>query len=130
MKAMRKLLTGCACVVLLGGTGYGAIARAPKADNTAQNYGALEKGAVTADKQGNAKSEVETLAAIRKSIIAEKGLSLDAQNVKILYSDNGKVILRGPVNSKAEKLRVGELTKRCAGVTSLKNELTVAGKPH
>jgi hyperosmotically inducible periplasmic protein len=62
--------------------------------------------------------------------MAEKGLSMDAQNVKILYSKRGLVVLRGPVDSAEEKAKVGELAKCCTGVTSIKNELTVAAKPH
>jgi len=128
---MQKLLSGSACLLVLLSEGSAVLAKdLPKADNTAQNAAALDKGAVTAEKQGNSKNEVEVLASIRKSIIAEKGLSMDAQNCKILYSKRGLVILRGPVDSVEEKVKVGELAKCCAGVTSIKNELTVAAKPH
>ncbi len=102
---------------------------APKADNTAQNKGALRKDAVTAEKQGNSKSKVEMLAEVRKSVEATDGLSMDAKNVKILYS-KGLVTLRGPVDSDAEKAKVEEVAKACAGVTEVKNLLTVAVKKH
>jgi len=68
---------------------------APKADNTAQNKGATKKQAVTAEKQSNHKGDVQVLAEVRKSIMAEKGLSMDAKNAKILFS-KGLVTLRGP----------------------------------
>jgi len=41
----------------------------------------------------------------------DKGLSMDAKNVKLVYSDNGLIILRGAVDSDNEKIRVGELAK-------------------
>jgi osmotically-inducible protein OsmY len=128
---MRTLALGAACLLVLLNIGNDALAKsAPKADNTAQNSGALQKDAVTAEKQGNSSNEVAVLAAIRKSIMAEKGLSMDAQNVKIVYSKKGLVILRGPVDSVDEKAKVAELAKSCAGVTTIKNQLTVAVKPH
>ena len=119
------------CLLILVNIGSAALAEhAPKADNTAQNSGALQTDAVTAEKQGNSKDEGTVLAAIRKSIMAEKGLSMDAQNVKVVYSKKGLVILRGPVDSPEEKSKIAELAKGCAGVTSVKNQLTVAVKPH
>lgn len=102
---------------------------ASKADNTVQNHGALRKDAVTAEKQGNGRNEVTALGEVRKSIMAEKELSMNAKNVKILYS-KGLVTLRGPVDSKEEKAKVEELAKGCNRVTSVKNLLTVAVKRH
>jgi osmotically-inducible protein OsmY len=100
-----------------------------KADNTAQNRGALQKNAVTAEKQGNLQSEVDVLAGVRKCIMADKELSMDAKNAKILYS-KGRVTLRGPVDSAEERAKVEELAKSCSGVSTVKNLLTVAAKPH
>ena len=121
---------GASLMILLS-IGCPAIAEnTPKADNTAQNRGVLQKDSVTADKQGNSSEEVTVLAEIRKAIMAKKGLSMDAQNVKIVYSKDGRVILRGPVDSKSEKAEICKLVKVCSGVTSVKNELTVAVKPH
>ena len=128
---MRTPLFAAVCLLVVQSHGVGASAKeAPKADNTAQNHGAMRDDSVTAQKQHNSKTEVTVLADIRKSIMAEKGLSIDAQNVKIVYSNNGLVILRGPVDSADERTKVAELAKGCAGVTSIKDELTVAVKPH
>jgi hyperosmotically inducible protein len=124
---MKRLAVMMACLVSLG-AGLSVQAKdAPKADDTAQNKGATEKDAVTADKQKNGKDDVKSLAAIRKTIIDDKDLSSNAKNVKILFS-NGCATLRGPVESDAEKARVEELTKSCSCVTSVKNLLTVAPK--
>ena len=125
-----RILQTTLVVGLLVSQNLGTVAFAqPKADNTPQNHGALQKDAVTAEKQGNKTNEVDTLAQVRKSIMAEKELSLDAKNVKILYS-KGRVTLRGPVDSAEEKAKVEELAKGCSCVSSVKNLLTVAAKPH
>lgn len=100
---------------------------APEADNSAQNAGAERRDAVTAEKQNNKKSNVEILAQIRKSIVDDNGLSMNAKNAKILFKD-GLVTLKGPVDSDSEKARVEELAKSCSSVSSVKNMLTVAPK--
>ncbi len=100
---------------------------APQADNSAQNAGAERRDAVTAEKQNNKKSNVEILAQIRKSIVDDNGLSMNAKNAKILFKD-GLVTLKGPVDSDSEKARVEELAKSCSSVSSVKNMLTVAPK--
>ncbi|HNB21287.1 MAG TPA: BON domain-containing protein [Candidatus Melainabacteria bacterium] len=100
---------------------------APQADNSAQNAGAERRDAVTAEKQNNKKSNVQVLAQIRKSIVDDNGLSMNAKNAKILFKD-GLVTLKGPVDSDSEKARVEELAKSCSSVSSVKNMLTVAPK--
>ncbi len=42
------------------------------------------------------------------------------------YFSKGRVTLKGPVTSEDEKNKVEELAKGCAGVTSVKNMLTIA----
>jgi hyperosmotically inducible periplasmic protein len=127
---MRRVASFAACLfVSLSMGSVASAAEPPKADNTAQNEGAMRKDAVTAEKQGNRKSQVKVLAEVRKSIMAEKELSMDAKNVKILFS-KGLVTLRGPVDSESEKTKVEEVAKGCSGVTAVKNLLTVAEKPH
>lgn len=100
---------------------------APKADNSAQNVGAERRDSVTAEKQDNKKSNVEVLAQIRKAVVDDNSLSMNAKNAKILFK-NGLVTLKGPVDSDAEKARVEELAKSCSSVSSVKNMLTVAPK--
>jgi len=108
---------------------FPSLADAPKADNTAQNRGATRQDATTAEKQKNDKSDVSVLAELRKSIMAQQDLSMDAKNVKILYS-KGRVTLRGPVDSADEKTKVEELAKGCGGVTSVKSMLSISPKAH
>ncbi len=123
---MRKIAVLAALLLSLS-TGIALAKDATKADNSEQNKGSTQKDAVTAEKQGNRKSDVEALAEIRKTIVGTDGLSMDAKNAKILYS-KGRVTLKGPVVSEDEKNKVEELAKGCAGVTSVKNMLTIAPK--
>jgi len=128
---MNKVVSLAACLLLsLSFSSLAVSAKEPpKADNSAQNKGSARKDAITAEKQGNSKDEITVLAAVRKSIVAEKGLSMDAKNVKILFS-YGIVTLKGPVDSEAEKSKVEALARGCAGVNSVKNLITVAEKAH
>ncbi|MDP3509722.1 MAG: BON domain-containing protein [Candidatus Melainabacteria bacterium] len=127
---MRSLLACAgACALLLISVNT-AQAKAVKADNTKQNIGALEENAVVADKQGNGKEQIKILANIRKVIMKQKDLSMDAKNIKILVSDSNFAVLRGPVNSVVEKERIEELVKSCSGVKGIKTQLSVAAKPH
>lgn len=123
---MRKIaILGC---LLLAMNGVAVDAKeAPKADNSAQNAGAERRNAVTAERQDNKKSNVEILAQIRRTIMDDNGLSMNAKNAKILFK-NGLVTLKGPVDSDSEKARLEELAKSCSNVSSVKNMLTVAHK--
>jgi len=124
--SMRNIaVLGC-LLVALNGMAVDA-KEAPKADNSAQNAGAERKDAVTAEKQDNKKNDVEALAQIRKAVVDDNSLSMNAKNAKILFK-NGLVTLKGPVDSDAEKARVEELAKSCSSVSSVKNMLTVAPK--
>ena len=127
MKSLLASAGACALLVISINT---AQAKAVKADNTKQNRGALEENAVVADKQGNGRDQLKILANIRKVIMAQKDLSMDAKNIKILVSDSNFAVLRGPVDSVAEKERLEELVKKCSGVKGIKTQLSVAAKPH
>lgn len=127
---MNQIASLAACLLLISFIASPVLAKEPpKADNSAQNKGSARKNAITAEKQGNSKDEITVLAAVRKSVEAEKGLSMNAKNVKILFSF-GVVTLRGPVDSEAEKSRIEALAKSCAGVNSVNNLITIAEKAH
>jgi hyperosmotically inducible protein len=76
-----------------------AYAQAP--DNSGQN----KAESPTADNQSNTRSDRETTAQIRKALVADKGLSTYAHNVKIIVQ-GGKVTLKGPVRSNDERQKV------------------------
>jgi sporulation protein YlmC with PRC-barrel domain len=74
--------------------------------------------------QGNTKADVATTAQIRKEIGAEKGMSLNARNVKVT-TNKGQVTLRGPVNTAEEKRLIGEIADRIARSENVDNQLEV-----
>ena len=73
--------------------------------------------------QGGGKDR-DITAAIRRSVVADSSLSWNAKNVKII-TVAGKVTLRGPVKSDAEKATIEAKTKAAAGVTEVDNQLEV-----
>lgn len=100
---------------------------ATKADNTRINARDKDGAASTPQKQTNAKADRELLAAVRKSVVNDKSLSVSAHNVKMLVAD-GAVTLRGPVASADEKTKVETLVKQVGGVSSVDNQLDVKAK--
>jgi hyperosmotically inducible periplasmic protein len=93
-------------------------------DNTAQNKGDNQKGAMTADNQKETAADRELAKKIRKSIAGDSSLSTYAHNVKVIVRD-GMVTLKGPVNSDDEKNAVGAKANDIAGADKVQNELTV-----
>ncbi len=93
-------------------------------NNTARNIRDRQDQTLTPLNQGNSKVDVDTTAQIRKEIIAGKGMSVNAKNVKII-TNNGQVTLRGPVKSAEEKRLIGEIAERSAHSGNVDNQLEV-----
>jgi len=79
---------------------------------------------MTADQQTNAAADRNLTAQIRKSIMADKTLSMYAHNVKII-TINGMVTLKGPVKSDAEKQTVADLAVKAVGADKVTNNITI-----
>jgi osmotically-inducible protein OsmY len=95
----------------------------PQVDNTARNIRDRDGRNLTAQDQSNQKASIKTTAKLRREIMRTKGLSINAQNVKIIDKD-GCVVLRGPVDSEQEKLTIDNLARKCCG-ESIVNELEI-----
>jgi osmotically-inducible protein OsmY len=78
----------------------------------------------TADNQSNESNDRLTTAKVRKAIVADKSLSTDGHNIKII-TVNGKVTLKGPVQSEEEKQRIASDLADIVPADSLMNQLTV-----
>ena len=102
-------------------------AHAQPADNTEKNVRDRDGGTlVPTDQAKGSDADVSLTREIRKAIVADDKLSTNAHNVKIVTL-NGLATLRGPVDSAAERTRVGELAAKAAGgPAKIKNELEVA----
>ncbi|MBO9666802.1 MAG: BON domain-containing protein [Bdellovibrio sp.] len=80
----------------------------------------------TADQQAmSSQRDTDLTRMIREKIVADDSLSINAHNVKII-TENGRVYLRGPVESKAERQQVERLAKGVAGKTQVVNETVIS----
>jgi len=123
---MKRIVLTFALSILLAASGFAAAGEYP-ADNSGTNVRDRNSGAPTAGDQSNDKGDVRITQEIRKAIIADKDLSRDAHNVKII-TRGSIVTLRGPVKSAAEKSKIETTAAHVAGVTRVRNDLEVASK--
>ena len=72
---------------------------APDADDTGVNVRDRGTGTLTPEEQGGEAADVKVTAAIRRAIVNDHSLSVNAHNVKIITRD-GIVTLRGPVEKR------------------------------
>jgi hyperosmotically inducible periplasmic protein len=96
-----------------------------RADNTEVNERDRQDGEVTADQASMSGAAADLTARIRSEIVDEKSLSNYAHNVKIITTDDNKVVLKGPVRSQEEKSKVEAIAKRSAGNFTIDNQLEV-----
>jgi hyperosmotically inducible protein len=78
---------------------------ATQPDNTKINERDRDPNQPTADRQKNDRSDRMLTKNIRRSIMADRSLSTNAHNLKII-SQNGTVTVKGPVNSDDERRAV------------------------
>lgn len=93
-------------------------------DNTARNVRDRDSNAITPLNQGENEMDRKITQEIRKSIMADKELSTNAKNVKVV-SMNGVVTLRGVVNSDEEKVSIGQKASSVSGTKQVENLLEV-----
>jgi sporulation protein YlmC with PRC-barrel domain len=95
-----------------------------EADNTAQNVRDRNGNTVTPFDQGNSQADLDTTQEIRKQIMAADGLSVNARNVKVITMD-GRVVLRGTVNTPEEKRIIGNIANKVASPGNVNDQLQV-----
>jgi len=96
-------------------------------DNTGMNKRDASGTTKTPMDQGNSRGDIDVTAEIRKSIMADKNMGINAQNVKII-TEKGSVTLRGVVDSMAEKDAIGAYAKATNGAMSVDNQIEVKAK--
>jgi hyperosmotically inducible protein len=107
--------------ILLGSAIISAGAQTKPPDNSANNKG----DQLTAEQQKTNKADQDMTAQIRKSIMADKSLSMYAHNIKII-TQNGTVTLKGPVRSDDEvKSIVAKATDVAGSGDKVVNQLEV-----
>jgi hyperosmotically inducible protein len=117
-----------ALLAVLGAAPPAAVlAQAP--DNSRSNSAtenSTDRGSI-ADGQSNRPQDLQLTQTIRRSVMADKTLSIDAHNVKIV-TINGHVTLNGVVRSDAEKSAVIAKAVTVAGADNVLDALKVAPK--
>jgi hyperosmotically inducible periplasmic protein len=96
-------------------------------DNTKVNKRDRAASEVTADQQTNSERDLNITQRIRQNIMKEKNFSINAQNVKVIAVD-GKVTLKGPVNSASEQDRILKHARAIAGTSNVTNEMSIASQ--
>jgi hyperosmotically inducible protein len=94
----------------------------PAPDNTKRNK---DQTSPTADQQKMNPSDRALTQKIRKAIHRDKGLSTYGRNIKI-FTQDGKVTLRGPVQSEEEKNNLQAKAVAVGGKENVTNQLEVA----
>jgi osmotically-inducible protein OsmY len=93
-------------------------------DNTGRNVRDRTGNTVTPGDQSNNKADLHLTQQIRKAIMADKSLSTNAKNVKIITA-NGVVTLRGPVNTPQEKATIEAKAQGIAGANNVDSQLEI-----
>lgn len=79
---------------------------------------------LTATDQSNRATDMKVTQEIRKAAIGDSSLSLNAKNAKIITTES-QVVLRGTVESEAERQRLEQYARASAGTRTLINDLAV-----
>ena len=93
-------------------------------DNSAVNKRDRSRSALTADQQSSGTSDTEITRQVRRALIADKGLSIYAHNIKII-TNGGVVTLKGPVKSVDEQKKALSLATAVAGVSQVNNQISI-----
>ena len=92
-------------------------------DNSGVNVRDRNDATLTPGDQGESDSDRKITASVRQSLTSNDQLSTTAKNIKII-TVGGKVTLRGPVSTEAEKTTIENAVKQ-AGAVSVENQLEV-----
>jgi hyperosmotically inducible protein len=116
----KWIITVLAGVLACGGALSASPYQAP--DNTKSNK--TESKGATADQGKNNTTDRALMQKIRQAVMADKSLSTYAHNVKII-AQSGKVTLKGPVRSEAEKQAIEQKATEIAGAGNVTDEITI-----
>ncbi len=95
------------------------------ADNTGRNQDDRDQNGMTPIDQSQSSEHISITSDIRRAVVDDDMLSMNAKNCKIITDDSGRVWLRGPVSSQAEKDRIENIAQQIAGARNVTNELEV-----
>jgi len=93
-------------------------------DNSAVNARDDNATAKTPIDQDENQADVDITAEIRRQVLEQPDFSVNARNVKIITSD-GKVTLRGPVTTEAERDTIQKIAEQVAGEDKVETQLEI-----
>lgn len=93
-------------------------------ENTERNVRDKDGTTLTPDDQKGNKKDVKITTKIRKALVKDELLSVNAQNVKIITS-NRIVTLRGIVENVDESTKLEKIAKKTRGVVRVDNQLEI-----
>ena len=102
-----------------------AATETPASNNSGVNERDRSATELTAEDQGNSERDIDLTRKIRQEVVKSDTLSTDAQNIKII-TVNGRVTLKGPVKSQAERDQLLRISRKIAGNAKINNEIEVA----
>jgi osmotically-inducible protein OsmY len=118
----REMSTKVVRILAMGAVAAFLVVAAPRSVNAAtQSQGAVAGAA----QQSNHSSDITITRNIRRALIKDKSLSVEAHNVTIITKD-GKVTLKGRVESAAEKQTVESAANNVAGTGNVDDQLTTS----
>ena len=117
----------CAAIEAYGDNGSGMQQNSSEypADNSARNKRDIDTSSVTPEDQSSAGPDVALVAELRRQILNNKQLSINAHNVKIIARNN-TLTLRGPVASSEERVWIGKHAAEIGRGYTLNNQLEIA----
>lgn len=132
MKRNAAALALGAMIALFGASAHAVDLPAARADdapadNSARNVRDRADSALTSGDQSSAPADIAITTEVRRAVVADPDLSVNAQNVKII-TVGGVVTLRGPVESAVEKASVAAKAQKVAGVTKVDNQIEIASE--
>ena len=100
------------------------LAATSELENTEINVRDKDNATLTPEDQKETKKDIKITAHIRKAVVKDKSLSMDAQNAKII-TRSGVVTLRGPVANESESKKLEKIAKKTHGVVKVDNQLEI-----
>jgi hyperosmotically inducible periplasmic protein len=94
------------------------------ADNTRVNERDRSGESLTPTDQGGSEADRRMTQLVRQAVVKDDSLSFTAKNVKII-TQNGKITLRGPVNTTQERTTIESAARKVAGTYQIDNLLEV-----
>ena len=125
MASDSSAAAGMGGMVGMGGAGGNHPAPvAGQPDNSRVNSRDKGDSTLTAMDQGSSEGDRKITQQVRQLVMKDGSLSFTAKNVKII-TVNGKVTLRGPVNTDQERAAIEAAAKKIAGEGKVDNQLEV-----